>query len=72
MSMKPGFQLRSIAFGAAVIVALVESATGASRAAGELRAQHFGAAGDHGQQVVEVVRGAAGEPADRLDLVRLA
>ena len=39
MTRKPGFQLRSVAFGAAVIVALVESATGASRAAGELRAQ---------------------------------
>ena len=35
------------------------------------RQQDLGVAGDHRQQVVEVVRDAAGEPADRLHLLRV-
>ena len=35
------------------------------------REQDLGVAGDHRQQVVEVVRDAAGQPADRLHLLRL-
>ena len=41
------------------------------RVGGKVRAHQLAVAGDHGQQVVEVVGDAAGEPAEGLELLRL-
>ena len=68
-----GQQLAGQAGGALAGVAdLVDAAAARGSSGGQLVEHHAAVAADDGQQVVEVVRHAAGQPADGFHLLRLA